>query len=92
MPSKLISEVGLCTGSGSFLIHEAIKSGLDAFITADLKYHDFFIPNNDILLADIGHYESEQWVKEWLYGVLNEKFPNFAFLISEVDTNPIHYL
>jgi putative NIF3 family GTP cyclohydrolase 1 type 2 len=81
----------LCTGSGSFLIPEAIRSGVDAFLTADLKYHDFFGMENGLLLADIGHYESEQPVKDWLYAVLIEKFPTFAFLISEVNTNPVHY-
>ena len=90
--SSAVSRVALCTGSGSFLIPEAIRSGADAYLTADLKYHDFFIPGNKLLLLDIGHYESEQCVKEWLYAVLIEKFPNFAFLISEVNTNPVHYL
>lgn len=90
--SSAVSRVALCTGSGSFLIPEAMRSGADAYLTADLKYHDFFIPGNKLLLLDIGHYESEQCVKEWLYAVLIEKFPNFAFLISEVNTNPVHYL
>ncbi len=89
--STFISRVALCTGSGNFLIYEAIRSGADAYLTADLKYHDFFIPGNKMLLLDIGHYESEQGVKEWLYAALIEKFPNFAFLISEVNTNPVHY-
>ncbi|MDP1622107.1 MAG: Nif3-like dinuclear metal center hexameric protein [Bacteroidales bacterium] len=84
--------VALCTGSGSFLIQEAIRSQADVFLTADLKYHDFFGLDNRMLLADIGHYESEQGVKEWLHDALIEKFPNFAFLISEVNTNPVHYL
>ena len=90
--AKPVSTIAICTGAGSFLITEAVKSGVDVFLTADLKYHDFFIPNNNILLVDIGHYESEHWVKEWLNDVLMENFPNFAFLISEVNTNPIHYL
>ena len=90
--SKSISKVALCTGSGSFLIHDAIRSGADAYLTADLKYHDFFEAAKNLLLVDIGHYESEQGVKEWLHAALIEKFPNFAFLISEVNTNPVHYL
>ncbi|MCX6279834.1 MAG: Nif3-like dinuclear metal center hexameric protein [Bacteroidetes bacterium] len=90
--SKEITRVGICTGSGSFLIPEAIKSFADVFLTADLKYHDFFTVKNKLLLADIGHYESETCVKEWLHAVLVEKFPNFAFLISEVNTNPVYYL
>ena len=86
-----IKTVALCTGSGSFLIPGAVISGADAYLTADLKYHDFFEAGKKMLLADIGHYESEQWVKGWLYDVLIEKFPTFAFLISEVNTNPVNY-
>ncbi len=86
-----VKSVALCTGSGSFLIREAISAKADVYLTADLKYHDFFGMENKLLLADIGHYESEQGVKEWLHAALIEKFPNFAFLISEVNTNPVHY-
>lgn len=86
-----VKRVALCTGAGSFLIQAAAGSGVDAYLTSDLKYHDFFGLENKMLLADIGHYESEKWVKEWLYAALIEKFPNFAFLISEVNTNPVHY-
>lgn len=89
--SRPVKTVALCTGSGSFLIRESVNAGADAFLTADLKYHDFFGLENDLLLADIGHYESEQGAKEWLHAVLIEKFPTFAFLISEVNTNPVHY-
>jgi dinuclear metal center YbgI/SA1388 family protein len=89
--SKPVKTVAICTGSGSFLIPDAIRSQADIFLTADLKYHDFFGMEKKMLLADIGHYESEQIVKEWLYAALIEKFPNFAFLISKVDTNPVHY-
>ena len=89
--SKPIKRVALCTGSGNFLIRQAIRAKADAYLTADLKYHDFFGLENKLILADIGHYESEQWVKEWLYAALIEKFPTFAFLISEVNTNPVHY-
>lgn len=91
-PLKSIRNVAICTGAGGFLIPKALRSGMDAFLTADLKYHDFFIPSQNMLLADIGHYESEHFVKEWLRDVLIEKFPNFAFFISSVDTNPINYL
>jgi dinuclear metal center YbgI/SA1388 family protein len=88
---KKISRVAVCTGSGAFLIPEAIKSGADAFLTADLKYHEFFDADAQLLLADIGHYESERFVKDLIYDILIEKFPNFAFLISKIDTNPVHY-
>jgi putative NIF3 family GTP cyclohydrolase 1 type 2 len=87
-----IEKVALCTGSGAFLIGTAAAAGADAFLTADLKYHDFFDAGNRMLLADVGHYESERWVKGWLHDVLIEKFPTFAFLISETDTNPVQYL
>lgn len=89
--SKPITKVALCTGSGSFLIGDALAAGADILITADLKYHDFFIPDGKMMLADVGHYESEHWVKEWLYAALIEKFPNFALFISEIVTNPVHY-
>lgn len=91
LPGKMITRVAVCTGSGAFLIREAKASGADAFLTADLKYHDFFEGNEDLFLADIGHYESERFAKELIYGILIENFPNFAFLISKIDTNPVHY-
>ena len=86
-----VKRVAVCTGSGGFLIQQAIQAGADLFLTADLKYHDFFDADDKVVLADIGHYESEQHVKEWIYSVLIEKFPNFAFLISETNTNPVKY-
>jgi len=86
-----IKKVAICSGSGAFLIPEARRSGADIFLTADLKYHDFFLADHKLILADIGHYESEHWVKEWLYAALIEKFPTFAFLISEINTNPVKY-
>ena len=88
---KKIKRISLCTGSGSFLIREAIREGSDLFLTGDLKYHDFFKSGDKIVIADIGHYESEQFVKEWIYSVLIEKFPTFALLISEINTNPVNY-
>ncbi len=89
---NFVKKIALCTGSGSFLIPEVLAAGADAFVTSDLKYHDFFEGEGRLLLADIGHYESEHMVKEWLYDTLIEKFPNFACLKSQVITNPIHYL
>jgi dinuclear metal center YbgI/SA1388 family protein len=86
-----ITRVALCSGSGSFLIREAINQHADLFLTADLKYHDFFKSQVNLVLADIGHYESEQFVKEWIYSVLIEKFSTFAVLISEINTNPVKY-
>lgn len=92
LQGKPIKKVALCGGSGSFLIKDAIAAGADIFITGDVKYHDFFEAENKIIIADIGHYESEQYTKELLYSIIIKKFPNFAVLISEKNTNPIHYL
>jgi len=89
---RKISRVALCGGSGSFLINSAIEAGADVFLTGDIKYHDFFIAESKILLADIGHYESEQFTKELLFTLLTKKFPNFALFISDTPTNPIIYL
>lgn len=90
--NKKIKKVAICGGSGSFLIKDAIAAKADIFITGDVKYHDFFEAENKILIADIGHFESEQFTKELLYTIITKKFPNFAVLISENNTNPIHYL
>ena len=87
-----IKRVAVCGGSGSFLINNAKLAGADIFITADLKYHDFFIAENDILIADIGHYESEQFTKELIYDLLVNNFPKFAIQLSKINTNPINYL
>jgi len=84
--------VAVCGGSGSFLIRDAIQARADIFITGDVKYHDFFLAGKEIIVADVGHYESEQFTKELIYNILIEKFPNFAVLISERVTNPINYL
>ena len=78
-------------GSGSFAIDAAKRHGADVFITADLKYHDFFKAENQVLLADIGHYESEQFTKELLVAYLNKKITTFAVLLSQINTNPITY-
>ena len=89
---KKIKKVAVCTGSGSFMIKEAIAAGADIFITADMKYHQFFDAEGKIIIADIGHYESEQFVKELLYSILNKKFSTFATIIAETNTNPVYYL
>jgi len=87
-----VRKVALCGGSGSMLINEAIGSGADIFITADIKYHNFFEADNKILLVDIGHYESEKCATEILYSLIIKKFPKFAVLFSETNANPINYL
>jgi len=88
---KEIKKVAFCGGSGSFLISEAIYSGADIFLTGDIKYHQFFDADGRIVIADIGHFESEQFTRELIYRLLNQKFPNFALQISKVNTNPINY-
>ena len=86
-----VSRVALCGGAGSFLVSRALAAGADAFLTADLKYHKFFEPDGRMLLADIGHYESEQYTSDLLAELLKEKFPTFAVLKTGLVTNPIHY-
>ncbi len=88
---KPVKKVAVCGGSGSFLIHNAIAARVDAFITADMKYHQFFDADGKIVIADIGHYESEQFTKEIFYELLTKKFPNFAVRFSEINTNSINY-
>ena len=90
--NKKIKKVAVLGGSGSFAISDAIKAGADAYVSADFKYHEFFKAENDILLADIGHYESEQFTKNLLVDYLTKKFSNFAIVLSEESTNPIYYI
>ncbi len=87
-----IQRVALCGGSGSFLMQQAIRSGAQAFVTADVKYHQFFEAQHKILLVDAGHFETEQFTKELLYSRLKKKIATFALLISKTDTNPVNYL
>jgi dinuclear metal center YbgI/SA1388 family protein len=86
-----IKKVAVLGGSGSFAISAAKAAGADAFVTSDLKYHDFFRAENQILLMDIGHYESEQYTKNLLASYLKKKIPNFAVLLSKINTNPVKY-
>lgn len=88
---ETIARVAVCGGAGSFLISNALSADADAFVTADLKYHEFFDADNRLLLCDIGHYESEQFTTDLLAEVLQQKFPNFAVLKSDQITNPVHY-
>jgi dinuclear metal center YbgI/SA1388 family protein len=88
---KPIQKVAICGGSGSFLLKDAMASGADAFITADYKYHQFFDADGRILIADIGHWESEQYTPELIQRILGKKLRNFALLLSETTTNPVNY-
>ncbi|MEN3322968.1 Nif3-like dinuclear metal center hexameric protein [Mariniflexile soesokkakense] len=89
--NKNIKKIAVLGGSGSFAIEAAKTTGADAFITSDLKYHDFFTAENSILLADVGHYESEQFTKNLLVAYLTEKITNFAIILSKTNTNPVKY-
>ena len=88
---KKIKKVAVLGGSGSFAIENAIAEEADCYLTSDLKYHDYFKADSKILLADIGHYESEQFTKELILEFLNKKIPKFACIISKSNTNPVNY-
>lgn len=86
-----VKRVAVCGGSGSFLLPKAMSAGADFFITGDYKYHQFFDAEGKIVIADIGHYESEQYTGEIFKDIINRKFPNFATLLSNLSTNPVNY-
>lgn len=87
-----VERIAVCGGSGSFLLNDAKAAAADVFITSDYKYHQFFDADNQIIIADIGHYESEQYTADLLYEILTQKFSNFVIFISEINTNPVKYL
>lgn len=89
--STSIKRVAVCGGAGSFLVNDAINAGADVFITSDMKYHQFFDAGESLMIADIGHYESEQFTKELIYDILKDKFHKFALRLTEINTNPINY-
>jgi len=89
--SKEVKTIAVCGGSGGFLLPQAIASGADVFITADYKYHEYFDANGEIIIIDIGHYESERYTIDLLHKLITEKFSNFATHSTKVDTNPIKY-
>ncbi|RHJ90482.1 Nif3-like dinuclear metal center hexameric protein [Parabacteroides bouchesdurhonensis] len=89
---KMIREVAICGGSGAFLVNEAIRYGADIFITGEAKYNDFYDVEDRILLAVIGHYESEVCTKDIFYNIISKKFPTFAVHLSSVNSNPVKYL
>ncbi len=90
--NRPVRKIAVCGGSGSFLISTAISAGADVFLTADIKYHQFFEADGKLLLADIGHYESEQFTIEIFYEILTKKLPNFAVHFSSINTNCVNYL
>jgi dinuclear metal center YbgI/SA1388 family protein len=89
--NKKIKKVAVCGGSGSFLLYKAKQEKADVFITGDIKYHQFFDAENQIIIIDIGHYESEIFTKNLIYDLLTKKFPKFALHFSNINTNPIKY-
>jgi hypothetical protein len=91
MTGKMIKKVALCGGAGSFLVSKALAIQADAYVTGDMKYHEFFEANGRLLIADIGHYESEQFTIDLLTEYLEQKFPTFAVLKTGVMTNPVNY-
>ncbi|MBQ8501002.1 MAG: Nif3-like dinuclear metal center hexameric protein [Bacteroides sp.] len=92
LTGREIQTVALCGGAGAFLIPTAIDRHADVFITGEIKYHDYFGRENNILLAEIGHYESEQYTKEIFYNIIREMFPNLDVQMTKVNTNPIKYM
>ena len=88
---KPVKKIALCGGAGSFLIGAAVAAGAGFYITGDVKYHEFFDANNRLIIADIGHYESEQFTTDLLFDILSRKFPTFAIQKTGVKTNPVHY-
>lgn len=92
LSGKKVLKVAVCGGSGSFLLNDAIKAGADVFVSSDFKYHQFFDADNQIVIADIGHYESEQYTGQLIRDLLKQKFPIFAPRLSEINTNPVNYL
>lgn len=89
---KKVGRVAVLGGSGAFAIGSAKKAGADVFVTSDLKYHEFYQAENQLVIADIGHFETEQFTKDLLVDYLTKKIPNFAVSLSESITNPIKYL
>jgi len=92
LKNKPVKKVALCGGAGAFLLPDAIRSNADVFITGEIRYHDYFGHENEILMAEIGHYESEQYTKEIFNALLKEAFPDLAIQYSKINTNPIKYL
>ena len=92
LSGRLIRKVAICGGAGAFLLPKAIAGRADVFITGEVRYHDYFGYEQEILIAEIGHYESEQYTKEIFYSIITDLFPNVDLYYSKINTNPIKYL
>lgn len=88
---KQVKKVAVCGGAGGFLLKQAVAAGADIFITADYKYHEFFDAEGQLVIADVGHFESEQFTQQLLYEIIKKKFTTFALRLTEVNTNPVKY-
>jgi putative NIF3 family GTP cyclohydrolase 1 type 2 len=86
-----VRKVAVCGGSGSFLLQDAISAGADVLVTSDFKYHEFFDADKRIVIADVGHYESEWQTTDLIVNRIKKYFPNFAVHLAEANPNPIHY-
>ncbi|MBO4744012.1 MAG: Nif3-like dinuclear metal center hexameric protein [Bacteroidales bacterium] len=89
---KKIQRVSICTGAGAFLCNKALEIGSDAFITGDVRHHEFYIPDNKMLLIDAGHYETEQFSRRWFMETIRKRFPNVPVEYAESGVNPIGFL
>jgi dinuclear metal center protein, YbgI/SA1388 family len=92
LSGRLIKKVALCGGAGAFLLSNAVGKNADAFITGEIKYHDYFGHESDLLIAEIGHYESEQYTKEIFFDIIQNLLPDFKVYQTKINTNPIKYL
>jgi dinuclear metal center YbgI/SA1388 family protein len=90
--AREIQKVALCGGAGDFLLDDAISLGADAFLTGEMHYHQYFAHEKELLIAVIGHYQSEQYTKEIFYSIITETFPQLKVKMTTVNTNPINYL
>ena len=91
LTGRTIRKVALCGGSGTPFLSDALRQKADAYLTADIKYHDFFVPEGHILLVDGGHFETEQFTKQLIKELIQKKIPNFAAEIAETNTNAVQY-
>lgn len=91
LTGRRVKSVAMCGGSGAFLLPTARALHADAFLTADVKYHDYFLPEGELLFVDGGHFETEQFTKELICALIRKKFPTFAAEIAETNTNSVHY-
>jgi dinuclear metal center YbgI/SA1388 family protein len=91
LTGRIVTRAAVCGGAGSFLIINALQENAGFFISADIKYHEFFAAEGEMVIADIGHFESEQFTTDLIHDIILEKFPNFAVLKSGTKTNPVNY-